>query len=284
LGSAGRGVAQGGIGRIEGLALERRPASQGERIKQREDTTVSFSGKVALVTGAGRGIGKAIALDLAQAGCDLVITNRTKELGDQVRAAIVALGRKCLAVQADVADVAAVDAMVKQALELFGRVDILVNNAGITKDGLLLRMSPEDWRQVMAVNLDGMFYTTRAVIKTMVRQRFGRIVNVSSVVGFTGNPGQVNYASSKAAMIGFTKSVARELGSRNVTCNAVAPGFVETEMTGKLDDAQQKAILDQVPLGRMGKAEDIAKAVRFLASEDAAYITGTTLHVNGGMY
>jgi len=136
----------------------------------------------------------------------------------------------------------------------------------------------------MAVNLDGMFFTTRAVIKTMVRQRSGRIVNVSSVVGFTGNPGQANYASTKAAMIGFTKSVAKELGSRNITCNAVAPGFIETDMTAKLDEAQQKAILDQVPLGRMGKAEDVAKAVRFLASDDAAYITGTTLHVNGGMY
>ena len=245
---------------------------------------MSFADKVALVTGAGRGIGKAIALDLAQAGCDLVITNRTQQLGEQVRAAIVALGRKCLAVQADVADVAAVDALVKQALEQFGRMDILVNNAGIAKDGLLLRMSPEDWRSVMAVNLDGMFFTTRAVIKTMVRQRSGRIVNVSSVVGFTGNPGQANYASTKAAMIGFTKSVAKELGSRNITCNAVAPGFIETDMTAKLDEAQQKAILDQVPLGRMGKAEDVAKAVRFLASDDAAYITGTTLHVNGGMY
>ena len=245
---------------------------------------MSFAGKVAIVTGAGRGIGKAIALDLAQAGCDIAITNRTKELGDRTRAAVEALGRKCLAVQADVADVAAVDALVKQALEQLGRVDILVNNAGITKDGLLLRMSPEDWRQVMAVNLDGMFYMTRAVVKPMVRQRSGRIVNLSSVVGFTGNAGQVNYASSKAAVIGFTKSVARELGSRNITCNAVAPGFIETEMTGKLDEGQQKAILQQVPLGRMGKVEDIAKAVRFLASEDAGYITGTTLHVNGGMY
>jgi 3-oxoacyl-[acyl-carrier protein] reductase len=245
---------------------------------------VSFAGKVAIVTGAGRGIGKAIALDLAQAGCDIAITNRTKELGDQTRAAVEALGRKCLAVQADVSDVAAVDALVKQALEQLGRVDILVNNAGITKDGLLLRMSPEDWRQVMAVNLDGMFYMTRAVTKPMVRQRFGRIVNLSSVVGFTGNAGQVNYASTKAAVIGFTKSVAKELGSRNITCNAVAPGFIETDMTGKLDDAQQKAILAQVPLGRMGTVKDIAQAVRFLASEDAGYITGTTLHVNGGMY
>ena len=245
---------------------------------------MSFAGKVALVTGAGRGIGKAIALDLAQAGCDIVFTNRSKELGDQTRAAIEALGRKCLAAQADVSDVAAVDALVKAALEQFGRIDILVNNAGVTKDGLLLRMSPEDWRQVMAVNLDGMFYMTRAVVKTMVRARSGRIVNLSSVVGFTGNPGQVNYASSKAAVVGFTKSVAKELGSRNITCNAVAPGFIETDMTGKLNEAQQQAILEQVPLGRMGTVEEIAKAVRFLAGDDAAYISGTTLHVNGGMY
>ena len=245
---------------------------------------MSFAGKVAIVTGAGRGIGKAIALDLAQAGCDIAITNRTKESGDRTRAAVEALGRKCLAVQADVSDVAAVDALVKQTLEQLGRVDILVNNAGITKDGLLLRMSPEDWRQVMAVNLDGMFYMTRAVTKPMVRQRSGRIVNISSVVGFTGNAGQVNYASTKAAITGFTKSVAKELGSRNITCNAVAPGFIETDMTGKLDEAQQKAILAQVPLGRMGTVEEVAKAVRFLASEDAAYITGTTLHINGGMY
>jgi 3-oxoacyl-[acyl-carrier protein] reductase len=245
---------------------------------------LSFSGKVAIVTGAGRGIGKAIALDLAAAGCDIVFTNRTKALADETQAAIEALGRKCLAAQADVSDAAAVDALVKEALERFGRIDILVNNAGVTKDGLLLRMTPEDWRAVMAVNLDGMFYMTRAVIRTMVRQRSGRIVNLSSVVGFTGNPGQVNYASSKAGIVGFTKSVARELGSRNITCNAVAPGFIETDMTGKLDEARQKAILDQVPLGRMGSVEDIAKAVRFLASEDASYITGTVLHVNGGMY
>jgi 3-oxoacyl-[acyl-carrier protein] reductase len=245
---------------------------------------VSFTGKVAIVTGAGRGIGKAIALDLAQAGCDIVFTNRNKEFSDQTQAAIEAFGRKCLPAQADVSDVGAVDALAKAALEKFGRVDILVNNAGITKDTLMLRMSPEDWRQVMAVNLDGMFYMTRAVIKAMVKQRFGRIINLSSVVGFTGNAGQVNYATTKSAVQGFTKSIAKEFGSRNITCNAVAPGFIQTDMTGKLDEAQQKAILEQVPLGRMGTAEEIAKAVRFLVSEDAGYISGETLHVNGGMY
>jgi 3-oxoacyl-[acyl-carrier protein] reductase len=245
---------------------------------------VSFADKVAIVTGAGRGIGKAIALDLAQAGCDIVFTNRSKDLADATRAAIEELGRKCLAIQADVSDANAVDALVKAALDQFGRIDILVNNAGITKDQLLLRMTLEDWRQVMAVNLDGMFNMNRAVVKTMVRQRSGRIINLSSVVGFTGNPGQVNYASTKAAILGFTKSVAKELGSRNITCNAVAPGFIQTDMTEKLNEAQQKGILDQVPLGRMGTVEEIAKAVRFLASDDAAYISGATLHVNGGMY
>lgn len=240
--------------------------------------------KTAIVTGAGRGIGKAIALDLARAGANIVFTNRTKSLADATQAEVEALGRKCLAVQADVSDPAQMDAMVAQALEAFPTLDILVNNAGITRDTLMLRMSPADWREVMAVNLDGMFYLTRAVIKTMVRQKAGRIVNITSVVGFTGNPGQVNYSSAKAAVVGFTKSVAKELGSRNITCNAVAPGFIDTDMTRDLNEAQQKAILDQIPLGRMGSVEDVAQAVRFLVGEGAGYITGTVLHVNGGMF
>ncbi|MCZ6473879.1 MAG: SDR family oxidoreductase, partial [SAR324 cluster bacterium] len=157
-------------------------------------------------------------------------------------------------------------------------------NAGITSDQLFMRMTLENWRKVMSVNLDGMFHVTRAVIKTMVKQRRGRIINITSVVGFTGNPGQVNYSSAKSAVVGFTKSIARELGSRNITCNAVAPGFVDTDMTRVLNESQRKAIMDQIPLGRMGTVEEIAKAVRFIASEDAGYISGTVIHVNGGMF
>ncbi|MCZ6729784.1 MAG: 3-oxoacyl-[acyl-carrier-protein] reductase [SAR324 cluster bacterium] len=245
---------------------------------------VQFENQVALVTGAGRGIGKAIALDLAQAGADIVFTNRTKSLAEETRAEIEALGRKCLAVQADVTEPEAVEGMVAQALEQFSTIDILVNNAGITSDQLFMRMTLENWRKVMSVNLDGMFYVTRAVIKTMVKQRRGRIINITSVVGFTGNPGQVNYSSAKSAVVGFTKSIARELGSRNITCNAVAPGFVDTDMTRVLNESQRKAIMDQIPLGRMGTVEEIAKAVRFIASEDAGYISGTVIHVNGGMF
>lgn len=245
---------------------------------------MQFENKVALVTGAGRGIGKAIALDLAAAGADIVFTNRTPELAEVTKGEIEALGRKCVAVQADVANPEQVEQMVSRALETFSTIDILVNNAGVTRDQLFMRMSVADWREVMDVNLDGMFHVTRAVIRTMVKQRYGRIVNLTSVVGFTGNPGQVNYASSKAAVMGFTKSVAKELGSRNITCNAVAPGFIDTDMTRALNESQQKAILDQIPLGRMGTVEDIAKAVRFVVGDDASYITGTVIHVNGGMY
>ncbi|HKI98467.1 MAG TPA: 3-oxoacyl-[acyl-carrier-protein] reductase [bacterium] len=245
---------------------------------------MNLQGRVALITGAGRGIGKGIALELAAAGADILFTNRSKPLADATKAEIEALGRRCVAVQADISDPEQVDALVKQGLEQLSTIDILVNNAGVTKDTLIMRMTPEDWREVMAVNLDGMFYVTRAVIRTMVRARRGRIINLTSVVGFTGNPGQVNYASSKSAVVGFTKSIAKELGSRTITCNAVAPGFIDTDMTRDLSEEQKQAILNQVPLGRMGTVEEIAKVVRFLASDDAAYINGTTVHVNGGMY
>ena len=245
---------------------------------------MSLENKVALVTGAGRGIGKAIALDLARAGADIVFTNRNPQLSEATRSEVEALGRKCLAFQADVSTPDEVDAMVKTALESLGHIDILVNNAGITRDQLFMRMKTEEWRDVMSVNLDGMFYVTRAVIKAMVKQRFGRIVNLSSVVGHTGNPGQANYSAAKSAVIGFTKSLAKELGSRNITCNAVAPGFIDTDMTRELGEEQRAAILGQIPLGRMGSVEEIAAVVRFLAGDGGSYITGTTIHVNGGMY
>jgi len=245
---------------------------------------VNLENKVALVTGAGRGIGKAIALDLAAAGADIIFTNRNKELADATQAEIEALGRQCMAMQADVADADQVDDLVKQGLERFSTIDILVNNAGVTRDTLFMRMSREDWRDVMSVNLDGMFYVTRAVIRSMVRKRSGRIINLTSVIGFTGNPGQVNYASSKSAVIGFTKSIAKELGGRNITCNAVAPGFIDTDMTRELNETQKKVILEQIPLGRIGSVEEIAGVVRFLAGEDAGYISGTVIHVNGGMF
>ncbi len=245
---------------------------------------MKLENKVALITGAGRGIGKGIALELAAAGADIVFTNLNKEFADATQAEIEALGRKCLAVQADVAQQEQMDALVTEALDTFPGIDILVNNAGITRDNLIMRMKPEEWRDVMAVNLDGMYHATRAVIRSMLKARGGRIINISSVVGFTGNPGQVNYSSSKSAVIGFTKSLARELGSRNITCNAVAPGFIATDMTGALSEEQRQGILKQVPLGRMGEVREIAKAVLFLASEDASYISGIVLHVNGGMY
>lgn len=246
--------------------------------------TDNLNGRVALVTGAGRGIGKGIALDLAAAGADIVFTNRNPELAKATQSEVEALGRKCLAAQADVADYEQMDTLVKQALDTFGSIDILVNNAGITRDNLFMRMSQQDWRDVVSVNLDGLFNTTRTVIKSMVRKRFGRIVNISSVIGHTGNPGQTNYSSTKAAVVGFTKSIARELGSRNITCNAIAPGFIETDMTRELTEDQRKAILDQIPLGRIGSVEDIAATVRFLVGNSGSYITGSTIHVNGGMY
>jgi 3-oxoacyl-[acyl-carrier protein] reductase len=194
------------------------------------------------------------------------------------------LGRKCLTFEADVTDFVAIDEMVKKIIEELGSIHILVNNAGITQDNLFMRMKPEQWSKVIDVNLNGVFNVTKAVIRPMVKQRSGKIINISSVVGFSGNPGQVNYSSTKSALVGFTKSLAREVGARGVTVNAVAPGFIDTAMTQALNESQQEVILQQIPLGRMGDAEDIANAVAFLASEEASYITGTILHVNGGMY
>ncbi len=245
---------------------------------------MSLENRVALVTGAGRGIGKAVAIFLAKAGADIIFTNRNKIYSDQTQAAIEATGRRCLAFQVNVSDLKAVEEMVRIAQESFPKIDILVNNAGITRDILFLRMKRSDWDEVLDVNLTGMFNVTKTIIRGMIRQRYGRIVNITSVVGFTGNPGQVNYCAAKSGILGFSKSLALELGNRNITCNTVAPGFIETDMTGELDEKQSQAISERIPLGRMGSVDDIAGAVHFLVSDQADYITGTTLHVNGGMY
>ena len=244
---------------------------------------MNFNGQTALITGAGRGIGKTIAVKLAESGLDIAIADMNP-VSDEVLREIEEYGPKCLAFQLDVTDVESVDSVVKKIIDETGGIHILVNNAGITQDNLFMRMKPEQWSQVIDVNLNGVFHVTKAVIRTMVKQHSGRIINISSVVGFSGNPGQVNYSSTKSGLIGFTKSLSREVGTRGITVNAVAPGFINTAMTQALNESQQQAILSQIPLGRMGEAEDIANAVAFLASEEASYITGTVLHVNGGMY
>ena len=244
---------------------------------------MNFNGQTALITGAGRGIGKTIAVKLAESGLDIAIADMNP-VSDDVFREIEEYGTKCLAFQLDVTKVESVDSVVKKIIHETGGIHILVNNAGITQDNLFMRMKPEQWSQVIDVNLNGVFHVTKAVIRTMVKQHSGRIINISSVVGFSGNPGQVNYSSTKSGLIGFTKSLSREVGTRGITVNAVAPGFINTAMTQALNESQQQAILSQIPLGRMGEAEDIANAVAFLASEEASYITGTVLHVNGGMY
>ncbi|MEC7417115.1 MAG: 3-oxoacyl-ACP reductase FabG, partial [SAR324 cluster bacterium] len=212
---------------------------------------MDFNGKTALITGAARGIGKTIALQLAAQGADIAFTDLSDEV-EVVKSEIESQGRRCLAFRTNVTDGEAVDAMVKEIVGAWERIDILINNAGITRDNLFLRMKPEEWSQVMDINLNGVFNVTRAVVRPMVKQRFGRVVSLSSVVGFTGNPGQVNYSSTKAALVGFTKSLAREVGVRGVTVNLVAPGFIDTAMTQKLNEEQQATIIQQVPLGRMG--------------------------------
>jgi 3-oxoacyl-[acyl-carrier protein] reductase len=243
---------------------------------------LDFSGRVAIVTGASRGIGKAIALALAGSGAAVVAVAR----GDQAQATaddITAGGGRAMGRSLDVGDGAAVDALVKEAVAAFGKVDILVNNAGITRDQLLLRMKRDDWDAVLHTNLTGAFVCSQAAIKVMVRQRYGRIVNISSVVGQTGNAGQANYAASKAGLIGFTKSLAREVASRNITANVVAPGFIDTDMTRALDEKQVQALRERIPLARLGSVADVAAAVVFLVSDAGSYITGETLNVNGGM-
>ena len=244
---------------------------------------MNFEGQAALITGAGRGIGKNIALKLAESGANTILVDMSPEM-DDVRKEIEGMNRKCLTFQVDVTDFEAIYSMVNNIIEELGEIHILVNNAGITQDNLFMRMKPEQWSKVIDVNLNGVFNVTKAVIRSMVKQRYGKIINISSVVGFSGNPGQVNYSSTKSALVGFTKSLAREVGTRGVSVNAVAPGFIDTAMTQALNESQQEAILQQIPLGRMGDSDDIANAVAFLASKEASYITGTVLHVNGGMY
>lgn len=243
-----------------------------------------FEGKTALVTGGSRGLGRAICLELAEGGANVAFCWAGNEAAARETArAVEALGARALAVRCDVADAERVDALVKAVLEAFGRIDVLVNNAGITRDNLVMRMSEEDFDAVIAANLKGAFLCMRAVSRPMLRQRYGRIVNVSSVVGLRGNAGQANYAASKAGIIGMTKSLARELASRGVTVNAVAPGFMETDMTAALPEAARAAALGSIPMGRPGAPEDAAKAAAFLASDEAAYITGQVLAVDGGM-
>ena len=245
---------------------------------------MSLNGQVAVVTGASRGIGRAIALKLAEAGASVVVTATTQQGAEKTAAEITAAGGKALAVKVDVSVAAEVEGLFKEAVGAFGKLDILVNNAGITKDGLLLRMKEADWDAVLDVNLKGSFNCTREAAKVMSKARYGRIVNVSSVVGEMGNPGQANYCASKAGMIGLTKSVAKELARRNVTVNAVTPGFIETDMTSELSEKAKESLQEQIPMGRLGSADDIAGAVLFLVSDAAGYITGHVLSVNGGMY
>lgn len=243
-----------------------------------------LGGKVAIITGASRGIGRAVALELAKNGAKVVVNFAgNRAAAEQVAAAIKENGGEAILHQADVADAATVDALFKAATEAFGRVDILVNNAGITRDNLLLRMKEEEWDAVLNTNLKGVFNCTKVAAKIMMKQRSGKIINMTSVIGLMGNAGQANYAAAKAGVIGFTKATAKELASRNITVNAIAPGFITTDMTAVLTDDVKAEMAKQIPLGRLGTPEDIAAAVLFLASDAASYITGQTLTVDGGM-
>ena len=242
-----------------------------------------LANQIAVVTGAGRGIGRAIALKFAAAGADVVCVSRTQENSGKVAAEIRALGRKAWAHAVDVADSAAVSTAAEKILAEAGKVDILVNNAGVTRDGLLMRMSDADWDTVLDTNLKGAFLVTKAFVRAFIKQRSGRIINISSVIGLIGNAGQCNYSASKAGLIGFTQSSARELASRGITVNAIAPGFIETDMTAELKPEMRDALLKQIPLNCFGSAEDIASAALYLASPEARYVTGQVLTVDGGM-
>jgi len=243
----------------------------------------SLDNQIAVVTGAGRGIGRAIALKFASEGADVVCVSRTAGNAEKVSNEVRALGRRSWAFAVDVADAAAVNAAAEKILADAGRVDILVNNAGVTRDGLLMRMSDADWDMVMNTNLKGAFLFTKAFVRAFIKQRSGRIINIASVIGLIGNAGQANYAASKAGVIGFTKATAREVASRGITVNALAPGFIETDMTAVLNPALKEQLLKQIPLNSFGQPEDIAAAALFLASPGARYITGQVLTIDGGM-
>jgi 3-oxoacyl-[acyl-carrier protein] reductase len=240
--------------------------------------------KVAFVTGSAQGIGKAIAVALAKEGANIVVSDINLELAAQTAKEIEALGVKTMSIKTNVADLADVEKSVEEIVKTMGRIDILVNNAGITKDNLLIRMKKEEWDAVIGVNLSGVFNCTKAVSSLMMKQRYGKIVSIASIVGQMGNFGQANYAASKGGVIAFTKTVARELASRNVTANAIAPGFIQTAMTDKLTDEVKQKLMAQIPMGKLGQPEDIANAVIFLSSPEADYITGQVLAINGGMY
>jgi 3-oxoacyl-[acyl-carrier protein] reductase len=242
-----------------------------------------LSGRVALVTGASRGIGREVALELARAGGDVALAARNAGPAEELAVEIRGLGVKAMALSLDVSDLAAVETAATKIEGELGKVSILVNNAGITRDQLLVRMKEDDWSEVLQINLGGTFHCTKVFVKGMMRARWGRVINISSVVGTTGNPGQANYSASKAGIVGFTRSVARELASRNVTVNAVAPGYIETAMTEELSPEIKGALLKSIPLGRLGTPGDVAKVVTFLCGDDSGYITGQVIHVDGGM-
>ena len=245
---------------------------------------MTLEGKIALVTGASRGIGREIALVLASQGANVAVNyagseGKANEVVDEIKA----IGKEAFAIKCDVSSSEEVAAMVKETVDRFGKLDILVNNAGITKDNLLMRMKEDEWDDVININLKGVFLCTKAVTRQMMKQRVGRIINITSVVGVSGNPGQANYVAAKSGVIGLTKTTAKELASRNITVNAIAPGFITTDMTDKLSEEVKAEMLKQIPLARLGEPKDIAKMTAFLASDDSSYITGQTLHVNGGM-
>ncbi len=244
---------------------------------------IQFEGQVALITGATRGIGAAIALELAQRGLKVIGTATTEDGAAKLHQALAAFPGCCGRVL-NVTDAAAAESLVEALVQEHGGLQVLVNNAGITRDTLAMRMKDDDWDVVLDTNLKAVFRMSRCVMRTMMKQRYGRIINITSVVGASGNPGQANYAAAKAGVAGMTRALARELGSRNITVNCVAPGFIETDMTAGLPEAQQKALLGQIPMGHLGKPADIAHAVAFLASPQANYVTGQELHINGGMY